>query len=170
MLPIIWAPPSLERSDPPVAAYIFIPIYIGVRTMMERISINADLQYISIMSPQKIIWGKVLSSVYLIVLFYSAAVPFLVFSYLLRGIDLPTILLAVALTFTLNVLLTMGAIVIALAPLHTVMKILAALFVGGNAIFTSIWIVGEPWPVRLLPEDYHQQIFGRNLSPSWLPI
>ena len=79
---------------------------------------------------------------YLIVLFYSAAVPFLVFSYLLRGIDLPTILLAVALTFTLNVLLTMGAIVIALAPLHTVMKILAALFVGGNAIFTSIWIVG----------------------------
>ena len=36
----------------------------------------------------------------------------------------------------------MGAIVIALAPLHTVMKILAALFVGGNAIFTSIWIVG----------------------------
>ena len=43
------------------------------------------------MSPQKIIWGKV-SSVYLIVLFYSAAVPFLVFSYLLHGIDLPTIL------------------------------------------------------------------------------
>ena len=33
-----------------IAAYIFIPIYIGVRTMMERISINADLQYISIMS------------------------------------------------------------------------------------------------------------------------
>ena len=25
-----------------IAAYIFIPIYIGVRTMMERISINAE--------------------------------------------------------------------------------------------------------------------------------
>ncbi len=123
------------------AAYVFIPIYVGVRTLMERISINADLQYITTMTPQKIIRGKVLSSVYLIVLFYSAAVPFLVFSYLLRGIDLPTILIAVSLTFTINVLLTMGAIVLALSPLHTVMKILAALTVGWSAISTGMWMV-----------------------------
>ncbi len=148
-----------------VAAYIFIPIYIGVRTMMERISINADLQYISIMSPQKIIWGKVLSSVYLIVLFYSAAVPFLVFSYLLRGIDLPTILLVVALTFTLNVLLTMGAIVIALAPLHTVMKILAALFVGGNAIFAGIVIVGTAVADSVITRGLSSADFWQEFIP-----
>ena len=124
-----------------IAAYIFIPIYVGIRTLMERISINADLQYITTMTPQQIIRGKILSSTYLIILFYSAAVPFLVFSYLLRGIDLPTILLSVLLTFLLNVLLTMGAIVLALSPLHIVMKILLALLVGGNAIFAAIWFV-----------------------------
>ena len=124
-----------------IAAYIFIPIYVGIRTLMERISINADLQYITTMTPQQIIRGKILSSTYLIILFYSAAVPFLVFSYLLRGIDLPTILLSVVLTFLLNVLLTMGAIVLALSPLHIVMKILLALFVGGNAIFSAMWFV-----------------------------
>ena len=124
-----------------LAAYIFIPIYVGIRTLMERISINADLQYITTMTPGQIIRGKILSSTYLIILFYSAAVPFLVFSYLLRGIDLPTILLGVLLTFIMNVLLTMGAIVLALSPLHVVMKVLLALTVGGNAIFTAIWFV-----------------------------
>ena len=124
-----------------IVAYIFIPIYVGIRTMMERISINADLQYITTMTPQQIIRGKILSSTYLIILFYSAAVPFLVFSYLLRGIDLPTILLSVILTFLFNVLLTMGAIVLALSPLHIIMKILLALFAGGNAIFSAMWFV-----------------------------
>ena len=124
-----------------LAAYIFIPIYVGIRTLMERISINADLQYITTMTPGQIIRGKILSSTYLIILFYSAAVPFLVFSYLLRGIDLPTIAIAVLLTFIMNVLLTMGAIVLALSPLHIVMKILLALTVGGNAIFTAIYFV-----------------------------
>ena len=41
----------------------------------------------------------------------------------------------------MNVLLTMGAIVLALSPLHIVMKILLALTVGGNAIFTAIYLV-----------------------------
>ena len=107
---------------------------------MERISINADLQYITTMTPGQIIRGKILSSSYLIILFYSAAVPFLVFSYLLRGIDLPTIAIAVLLTFIMNVLLTMGAIVLALSPLHIVMKILLALTVGGIAFFTAIYL------------------------------
>ena len=73
-----------------ITTFCFIPIYVGIRTMLERTSINADLLYITTMSPARIIRGKFISGVYLVLLFYSAAVPFMVFSYLLRGIDLFT--------------------------------------------------------------------------------
>ena len=58
-----------------ITTFCFIPIYVGIRTMLERTSINADLLYITTMSPARIIRGKFISGVYLVLLFYSAAVP-----------------------------------------------------------------------------------------------
>lgn len=126
--------------------YIFIPIYVGVRTMMERASVNADLIYITTMPPQRIARGKLISGIYLIILFYSAAVPFLVFSYLLRGIDLLTVALSITITFLLNVLLVQGAITLAVSRIHIILKVLTGLFVGLplmiSAIFFTVVSVG----------------------------
>ena len=121
-----------------ITTFCFIPIYVGIRTMLERTSINADLLYITIMTPTRIIRGKFISGVYLVLLFYSAAVPFMVFSYLLRGIDLPTIGLSIGLFFLVNIMLIQGAITLATAPLTIVFKILAALFLGVPAIIAAI--------------------------------
>ena len=121
-----------------VGGYLFIPFYVAVRTMMERASINADLIYITTMSPQRIAWGKLLSGVYLIVLFYSASVPFLVFSYLLRGIDLVTVALSITITFLMNILLLQGAITLAVTRMHVALKVLIGLFVGVPVIISAI--------------------------------
>ena len=121
-----------------ITTFCFIPIYVGIRTMLERTSINADLLYITTMSPARIIRGKFISGVYLVLLFYSAAVPFMVFSYLLRGIDLPTIGLSIGLFFLVNIMLIQGAIALATAPLTIVFKILVALFLGIPAIIMAI--------------------------------
>ena len=123
-----------------ITTFCFIPIYVGIRTMLERTSINADLLYITTMSPARIIRGKFISGVYLVLLFYSAAVPFMVFSYLLRGIDLPTIGLSIGLFFLVNIMLIQAAITLATAPLTIVFKILVALFIGIPAIITAISI------------------------------
>ena len=123
-----------------ITTFCFIPIYVGIRTMLERTSINADLLYITTMSPASIIRGKFISGVYLVLLFYSAAVPFMVFSYLLRGIDLPTIGLSIGLFFLVNIMLIQAAITLATAPLTIVFKILVALFIGIPGIITAITI------------------------------
>ena len=42
--------------------FIFLPIYVGIRSMTERASASADLLYITTMSPAQIIVGKFLSA------------------------------------------------------------------------------------------------------------
>jgi len=121
--------------------FVFIPLYIGVRGMLERASINGDLLYITTMSPGAIMRGKLISSIYLILLFYSTAVPFMVFSYLLRGIDLPTIALTISLMFLVNVILIQAAITLSVAPLHIVLKLLTALALGGPLVFMAMAFV-----------------------------
>ncbi len=109
---------------------LFIPIYFFVRTMMEKATINSDLLYITQMTPQQIIRGKFLSAAYLILLFYSTAFPFLVFSYFLRGVDLKTILLSAAFSYTANLLVALMAITWALLPWGTAAKIISAILCG----------------------------------------
>ena len=118
--------------------FIFLPIYVGIRSIAERASTSADLLYITTMSPARIIAGKFLSGAALVGIFFTAALPFMVFSYLLRGIDLPTILLTVGYLYVLNCLLLLAAMMLASMGIHFIFKILIALFVGLPLIFYSM--------------------------------
>ena len=77
----------------------FVPVYSGVRLSLERNDVNLDLLYITTISPGAIVRGKYFTAMALTLLIFSASAPFVVLTYLLRGIDLPTIfyLLAIAL-------------------------------------------------------------------------
>jgi hypothetical protein len=121
--------------------FIFLPIYVGIRSMAERSSASADLLYITTMSPARIIAGKFLSGAALVGIFYTAALPFMVFSYLLRGVDLPTILLTVSFLYMINCLLLLAAMMLASMGIHLIFKILIALFIGLPIIINTIVIV-----------------------------
>ena len=73
------------------ASIFFIPLYTGVRVAAERQENNPDLLYVTTLSPARIIFGKFLCSAYLVLLFFSACMPFMAFTNLLRGMDLPTV-------------------------------------------------------------------------------
>lgn len=123
--------------------FIFLPIYVGIRSIAERASASADLLYITTMSPARIIAGKFLSGAALVGIFFTAALPFMVFSYLLRGIDLPTILMTVGYLYVLNCLLLLAAMMLASMGIHFIFKILIALFVGlPLIIYTMIGALG----------------------------
>ena len=143
------------------ASFLFIPIYFFVRTMMEGMTINSDLLYITNLTPRQIIRGKFLSAAYLILLFYSTAFPFLVFSYILRGVDLPTILLSTVFAYTINLLMTLIAITWALLPWGITAKIISGILgnflllmffstftglrFGGAFFLMGMGIDGTPW-------------------------
>jgi len=121
-----------------VASMLFIPLYVGVRMVAERQENNADLLYISTLSPLEIIFGKFVCGAYVIVLFFSACMPFLAFTNLLRGVDLPTIFLIMAFLFGAVCAANMLAIFIACLPVSRIFKLL----LGLGQLIVSVYLVG----------------------------
>lgn len=80
-------------------AVIFVPAYVGVRFAAERSAQNVDLMFTTTISPLSIIWGKFLSGLIVSALLFSTAGPFMVLTYMLRGIDVPSILLILGMDF-----------------------------------------------------------------------
>jgi hypothetical protein len=106
---------------------IFIPLYVGVRIGVERQAGNVDLLYISTLTPARIIRGKLLSGGYLAFLFFSVCTPFMFFSNLLRGVDLPTICTALVWSFMLVIAAVQVAIFLACLPVTKGFKALLAI-------------------------------------------
>src|SRR5206468_4972819 len=83
---------------------LFIPSYTGIRLISERSPANMDLLFITTISPEAIIAGKSLAAAALTILIFSACMPFMVLTYLLRGIDLPSMFIVLGLNFFLVVI------------------------------------------------------------------
>lgn len=62
--------------------------YMVIRLLMENSQTQVDLQYTTTLKPSTFVDGKVAAAAILMLLLVSASLPFLVLSYLLRGIDL----------------------------------------------------------------------------------
>ena len=77
----------------------FVPLYTGARLSLERNDANIDLLFISTITPAAIVRGKYLAAMALTLLIFSSCMPFIVFTYLLRGIDLPTIFFILGIAF-----------------------------------------------------------------------
>lgn len=120
-----------------VASIFFIPLYVGIRVATERQENNPDLFYVSTLSPARIILGKFLCSAYMALLFFSACMPFMAFTNLLRGVDLPTVFFILFYLFLVVCVTNMISIFLACIPASRPFKILFALlgFIG------SWWII-----------------------------
>jgi hypothetical protein len=124
-----------------VASIFFIPLYTGVRVAAERQENNPDLLYVTTLSPARIIRGKFLCGAYLALLFFSACLPFMAFTNLLRGVDLPTVFFILAFLFLIVCAVNMFAIFLASLPMSRPFKFLFVIygfFQGGFIIVSMI--------------------------------
>lgn len=119
------------------ASVFFIPLYVGVRVAVERQENNPDLLYVTTLSPARIIRGKFLCGAYVALLFFSACMPFMAFTNLLRGVDLPTVFYILFYLFVAVCAANMIAIFLACIPASRPFKILFAI----AGFFASFWIV-----------------------------
>jgi hypothetical protein len=110
------------------ASVIFIPLYLGVRVAMERLDSNPDLLYISTLTPGRIIRGKFFCGAYMAMLFFSACLPFMAFTNLLRGVDLPSVFFILLCLFLVVCAMNMLAIFLACLPVSRPFKVLIALY------------------------------------------
>jgi hypothetical protein len=121
------------------ASVFFIPLYTGVRVAAERQENNPDLLYVSTLSPTRIIFGKFLCSAYIALLFFSACMPFMAFTNLLRGVDLPTVFFILFFLFLVVCAANMVAIFLACLPMSRPFKFLFVIY----GIFQSIGVIGS---------------------------
>ncbi|HET7626166.1 MAG TPA: hypothetical protein VFM25_12965, partial [Verrucomicrobiae bacterium] len=119
------------------ASLAFIPLYVGVRLASERQDSNLDLLYITTLTPGRIIRGKLFCGAYMAILFFSACMPFMAFTTLMRGVDLPTIFFILICLFLAVCLAVQGAIFLACLPVTRVLKILVAIF-GVMWMFSAV--------------------------------
>ena len=111
-----------------VSCMLLIPILTGGRLASERSDVNVDLLFISSLSPRAIMMGKCCAAAALAILIFSALRPFMTFAYLLRGLDIPTIVVVLTGDFLAVLLGTMFALFIASIPANIGIRILLGLF------------------------------------------
>lgn len=116
------------------ASLAFIPLYVGIRMAAERHGANLDLVYITTLTPGRIIRGKLFCGIYIALLFFSACMPFMAFTNLLRGVDLPTIFFILLFLFFVVGIAIQVAIFVACLPMSLSFKVLLALPVTGGII------------------------------------
>lgn len=80
-----------------LGSHVIVPLYAGVRLAIERS--GGDLMFISTITPRRIIYGKLWSAILLGLVLFSAAAPFMILCYLMRGVDIPSILLALGFAY-----------------------------------------------------------------------
>jgi len=110
------------------ASVFFIPLYVGVRVAAERQENNPDLLYATTLSPARIIRGKFLCGAYMALLFFSACMPFMAFTNLLRGVDLPTVFFILFYLFLVVCAANMVAIFFACLPMSRPFKMLLVIY------------------------------------------
>ena len=119
--------------------FVHSAMYMGLRVASERQDNNPDLLYISTLSPGRIIRGKFFCAAYVTLLFFSACLPFMALTNLLRGVDLPTVFFLMAFLFILVCGVNLAAMAFLCLPAHqpAVFKIVAGHWRGSSRFFPA---------------------------------
>ena len=112
-----------------------IPAYAGFRFSAERTDANADLLNITTLHAGKLVSGKFFSAMLVALLIYAASAPFLSLTFLLRGIDIPTIITIILTDLAIVAISLMGMIFAACVPAPRILRWLIML-AGLGGLFT----------------------------------
>jgi hypothetical protein len=147
------------------ASVCFVPLHVGIRMGMERQQGNPDLLYASTLTPGSIIRGKFICGAYMALLFFSACMPFMAFTNLLRGVDLPTVFGILGFLFAVVCMANMVAIFMACLPASRPFKFLLAMYGMGQMLFLIGPLVYMSQ--ELLRSGLGSMMFGRGFW-AWL--
>ncbi len=121
---------------------VVVPLSAFRSLTAEREDNTYDLLSITALKPRQIISGKLGSSITQMAVYFSAITPCLAFTYLLRGVDLPTIAVLLVYTFFWSLGLSMIGILLAtLTPQRFVQVIILVAFVAALLLMFYLSIV-----------------------------
>ncbi len=104
------------------ACLFYVPISTAVRFSSERSEHNIDLVFVTTLKPIQIVFGKTLAAMLLMFLFFSASMPFMTLTYLLRGVDIPSIFILLAIDSLVVIVSVQLGILLACIPSSTISR------------------------------------------------
>jgi hypothetical protein len=118
----------------------------------EREDNTYDLVSITTLKPWQIISGKLGSSIVQMAVYFSAITPCVAFTYLLRGVDLPTISMLLTYTFFGSLGLSMASILLATLCEQR----FAQVFVSVALVAVLLWVLGMTLVIswEIIPYSY----------------
>lgn len=119
-----------------VAIYIVIPFGAFRSLLSERDLQTYEVLSITTLKPRQIVWGKLLSSFVQLFIYYSAITPFIAFTYLLKGIDVPTIAFVLIVGMVASLGVSMAALTVSTVARQRHWQVLLTLIVLGGLSLT----------------------------------
>ncbi len=98
------------------SAILFVPAHTAFPFLGQKQANSMDLLFVSTIPPRSIIFGKMISALWMTVLLFSVSMPFMVLTVLLRGIGLFEVLLSLIMLMALVLMATMGALLLVCLP------------------------------------------------------
>ncbi|MEO0512535.1 MAG: hypothetical protein AAF108_06515 [Planctomycetota bacterium] len=111
------------------------PVVSAVRLSTERKGPRADLMNTTTIGPVSVVMGKLVVAVMIALLFFSAAAPFMMVTYLFRGIDLATIGFTLVLDVVALVAAAQVGVMIAAVPMSRALQVLAGIFLLPSCLY-----------------------------------
>ena len=122
---------------------VLIPLYAHARLASERSEDNVDLMFITRLGPVSIVWGKFCSTMLLVLLAYGATAPYMMFAYMLRGLDLLLVSILMVFGLLLSLAGVTGSLLLASFSAPRSLRLLIFFGTGGGLIgLYSLLVLG----------------------------
>ena len=125
------------------SSFIFVPAYTAIRTMKERTVQGVEMIFFSTLKPGRIIRGKLYAGMVITMILFSASMPFVTFTYFLRGIDIPTIVIIMFMGFCGVIFTIQISLVAACVSCNKVIRSLLSLASSGIALSVCVFIITQ---------------------------
>lgn len=122
-----------------VAALIVVPFSAFRSLQNERDQQTYEVLSVTTLKPRQIVLGKLCSALVQIFIYYSAITPFISFTYLLRGIDLGTILFFLCLGMLEAVILSLATLTLSTLASQRQWQVLLTLLVLGGLTTVQLY-------------------------------
>ncbi len=141
---------------------VVVPFGAGRSLASEREDGTYEMLSITTMGPHQIVAGKLASALMQAMLYYSVLAPCLAFTYLLQGIDFPTILYVMVVVLMVSALLTMVAVAAATLTKDRHWNMLIS---GGLLFATAYAFMGVAATVHVW---LFEESLSINLADFWI--
>ena len=137
-----------------IVASLGIPVFSTIKAILETKRNSSTLEFTTALTPANIVGGRLVATAILMAATIATAMPFFIFSYLLRGIPLSTVFLVPLMIFTFGLSAFAVSLAVACRPGAVPLKIIMTI-----GLYLFILIFGAAFTFAPIHDD---------ISPAFL--